>query len=243
MVVLTWNDGHLLSSAVGSLLASTGVDVSVTVVDNGSEPPAVIPDDPRVVLVRNETNRGVAVARNQGAERGVGEFVCFLDSDAEVRSDCLALLVDELPRRGAVAMAAPVCQGQRAEASAGRGPSIGRKLARALGLTSTYAPGTGRVAGAPSWEVDFAIGACQLWRREAFEAIGGFDEDYFYGPEDIDACRRARVAGWRLVQVADAGVHHPPRRRHRRILTRPGGRHAAALARYYWRALTAHPIQ
>jgi GT2 family glycosyltransferase len=80
--------------------------------------------------------------------------------------------------------------------------------------------------------VDFAIGACQLFRRSAWEEVGGIDESYFYGPEDVDFCLRLRRRNFRIVQVADALCDHPPRRRNRRLLTIRGLRHAGAVTRY-----------
>jgi len=231
VVVLTWNDGELLGAAVESALASHGVDVRVLVVDNGSDPPAVVPCDRGLVLVRNGANVGVARGRNQGAALATAPYVCFLDSDARLLPGTLIRLVEALEERPEAALAAPVFTGQSPDASAGRAPSPAVKLLRVLGLRHTYAPVTGH---GPRWDVDFAIGACQLVRREAFVSVGGFDESYFYGPEDVDLCLRLREQGWRVVQVA-AGCEHPPRRRNRRLLTRPGMAHAWAVCRHLWR--------
>lgn len=234
VVILTWNDGALLDAAVDSALSSRNVDVDVVVVDNGSELPATVARAELVSLLCNPVNRGVAAGRNQGAATGDAPYLCFLDSDARLDPECLAALVAAVSDDPRSALAAPVFIGQAPQASAGRGPSLSRKVARGLGLTAVYRP-VRRRGDRTRWDVDFAIGACQLWRRSAFEELGGFDEGYFYGPEDIDACRRLRRSGLRLVQVADARCDHPPRRRHRRLATRPGMRHGIALVRYYAR--------
>jgi GT2 family glycosyltransferase len=232
VVILTWNDGELLDAAVRSALESTGVEVNVIVVDNGSDPPATVVDDPRVAMVRNALNRGVAPGRNQGAAHGTAPFVCFLDSDARLLPSTIGRLLEPLLDSSAVALAAPVFVDQPAEASAGRAPSLTDKALRLLDVRDTYR--TVSTTG-PWWDVDFAIGACQLMRRSEFEGINGFDETYFYGPEDVDLCLRFREAGRRVVQVAAAQVHHPARRRNRRVLTRRGVQHAAAVARHLWR--------
>ena len=65
VVILAWNDGEQLDDAVVSALMSEGVDIEVVVVDNGSDLPVSMVD-PRVRVLRNEVNRGVAPARNQG---------------------------------------------------------------------------------------------------------------------------------------------------------------------------------
>lgn len=232
VVILTWNDGELLQQAVDSALASAGVEVHVTVVDNGSSPAAEVPDDDRVTLIVNDANRGVAPARNQGACAGDSPYVCFLDSDARLLPGTLWELAAPLAEDAAVAMSAPVFTGQPPVASAGAAPTLRRKVARGLNLTSTYraTPQDG-----PWWDVDFAIGACQLIRRSAFQSVAGLDGSYFYGPEDVDFCLRLKEAGWRVVQVGSAACHHPARRRFRGIWTRRGMGHAWALARHLWR--------
>ncbi len=234
VVIITWNDGPLLDRALSSALASTGVAVRVLVVDNGSDPPVRCDGDPSVVLVTNDVNRGIAPARNQGARLGSSPLICFLDSDAVLAPQALARLAEALLADPQIALAAPVFVGQPAAASGGRAPTFGRKVARVAGWSDRYVE-LDRAAGATSWDVDFAIGACQVVRRTAFEKVGGLDESYFYGPEDVDFCLRLREAGWRLVQVADAPVEHPPRRRNRRLLTRRGARHAWAVCRHLWR--------
>lgn len=240
VVILTWNDGELLARAVDSALCSRGVAVRVMVVDNGSDLPAVVSPDTRVSLHRSEVNLGVAAGRNRGAKLADAPYLCFLDSDARLASDCLASLVEAVANDSRTAMAAPVFTNQAPQSSAGRAPSIFRKVARGFGVTANYR--SVRRQGHPSqWEVDFAIGACQLWKRPAFKEVGGFDEQYFYGPEDIDACRRLRRTGFRVVQVANARCDHPPRRRHRRLVTGPGLRHGFALARYYLGPSPLHP--
>ena len=234
VVVITWNDGPLLARALGSVLGCKDVITRIIVVDNGSTPPAELPQHPRIVTTRNPDNRGVAAGRNQGARLGTAPLICFLDSDAALRPQSLRRLADAALANEDIAMAVPVYVDQAPEASAGRAPGLVRKLARMLGLWTEY----GRMAGrdrAGTWDVDFGIGACQLVRRKAFDAVAGLDESYFYGPEDVDFCLRLREAGWRVVQVSDAPVDHPPRRRNRQLLTRRGAQHAWAVCRHLWR--------
>lgn len=256
VVILTWNDGPLLSAAIASVMASEEVEARIVVVDNGSEPPAAVPEG--VNLIRLPENRGVAAGRNIGIRAGTADLVCLLDSDAELGPGSLRNLVDGLEQAGAD-VAVPCFTAQAPTASAGAAPHLTDKARRVLGRTAEYRPlglpaptatattllsaPTGTVAPAPDrpeagarwWPVDFGIGACQLFRRSAWEAVGGIDESFFYGPEDVDFCLRIKQAGGLVVQVAGDPVHHPPRRIHRRPINRRGMAHAWAVARYYHR--------
>lgn len=50
-----------------------------------------------------------------------------------------------------------------------------------------YAPQLLKVQSAP-WKVPVVTGALMMCRREDFQKVGGFNEDYFYGYEDVDLC-------------------------------------------------------
>jgi len=234
VIILTWNDGAMLDAAVASALAQRDVDVRVIVFDNGSTPPATVIDDPRVRLIRSEKNLGVGSGRNAAARTGDAPFVCFLDSDARLHPDALGELIAPMVGNDRVALTAPVFTGQAPEASAGLAPTLADKLRRAMNRTDLYraAPGQGT---SDWWRVDFAIGACQVFRREAFDAVGGLDESAAFGPEDVDFCLRLSRAGWDVVQVGRARCDHPPRRAFRGLLTQRGARHAWAVVRHLWR--------
>ena len=231
VVILTWNDGELLAQAIASVLASSGANPRTIVVDNGSSPPAEVPVG--VTLLRNEQNRGVAPARNQGVGAGDAPYVCLLDSDAVLSSNALELMARKLDADADVGLVAPVFAGQLPSAGAGPNYTVFRKVLRALNVSSHYDRGAAFADG--ERDVDFAIGACQVFRRSAFDAVDGLDESYFYGPEDVDFCLRLRESGWRIVQLENAVVEHPPRRRNKRLLTKRGLQHGWAVARHCWR--------
>ncbi len=230
VVVLTWNDGPLLDTAVASVLASEGVDVRLFVIDNGSSPPAVVPDDARVTLVRNEANRGVAPARNQGVALGNGT-PRVPARQRRVRGPDQPRHLGGAVRRCRRGRRRPGVRGPGSRCHRGRAPTLVVKLERALDRRSDYVQARGAGSG-DSWEVDFGIGVCQLIRRASFDGVGGLDESIFYGPEDVDFCLRIKDAGLRVVQVAASGVIHPARRSNRRLLTRSGLRHSWQVVRH-----------
>jgi GT2 family glycosyltransferase len=241
VVILSWNDGEILADAVASATHQEGVDATVTVVDNGSEPPAWVADE-AAHLVRSETNLGVGGGRNLGVRRGASAFVCFLDSDARLHGGALRALLQPMLDDETIGLTAPVFADQLPAASAGRAPTLRRKLARAFNRTDVYEQTPGQGVG-DLWDVDFAIGACQVFRRAAFEAVGGLDASAAFGPEDVDFCLRVRNAGWRVVQVAGAGCDHPPRRAFKGLATRRGVRHSVAVLRHFWRHRAASAVR
>lgn len=235
VVILTWNDGDDARTAVETALQSVGVEVTVTVVDNGSDVPFDLGplDDARARVVRLPSNVGVGGGRNHGAMLGGEDYVCFLDSDAILRPHSLETLLAPILEDPTIGLVGPVFAGHERTQTGGRAPTIFRKVARGLGLTNRYAAaGTGN---GPLFEVDFVIGACQLFRRAVWIEVGPLDAAHRFGPEDLDFCLRVRAAGWRIVQVPDSGCRHDARRGFRSPFTKRGIQHGLALVDHYRR--------
>jgi glycosyltransferase involved in cell wall biosynthesis len=85
VVIPTKDRWDLLQRGLSTVLAQRGVDLEVIVVDDGSHAPPPTGSaplaDPRVRLIRNETSRRGAGARNQGIRLARGEWIAFLDDD------------------------------------------------------------------------------------------------------------------------------------------------------------------
>lgn len=85
VLMTTYNDGETIGPAVQSILASTGVDLQLIVVDDASTDDTLDRlrgiDDPRVTLLHNDVNLGPYVSRNRGLDRATGEYVAIADGD------------------------------------------------------------------------------------------------------------------------------------------------------------------
>ena len=81
-----------------------------------------------------------------------------------------------------------------------------RKIApRSQALNSFYAAGFAHDTARPA---DWVMGYAMLVRREAFDAVGGFDEAFFMFSEETDLCRRLWDAGWEVWFTPDAEFTH-----------------------------------
>lgn len=81
VIMATHSRPELLREAVDSVLSQTFEDWELLVVDDNGEIPAVVPDDPRIRLIRNERNLGPAGTRNRGLQAATGEYIAVLDDD------------------------------------------------------------------------------------------------------------------------------------------------------------------
>jgi mycofactocin system glycosyltransferase len=196
---------------LGRLLAAVRADPAtgdapVVVVDDGSADaavPAGLAAEHGGRVIRHETARGPAAARNAGLRAAATDLVAFLDSDCVPRSGWLAPLVPHLadPR---LAVVAPRITGLPGGAS---GWLTGyEQLAGALDM------GERPAQVRPMSAVSYVPSAALLVRRAALG--DGFDESMRVA-EDVDLVWRLSAAGWRVRYEPRAVVEHehPARRR------------------------------
>jgi N-acetylglucosaminyl-diphospho-decaprenol L-rhamnosyltransferase len=224
VVIVSHRDERWLEPCVHSLEDATGACAyRATIVENGGLPVS-LPESPNRRLLYTE-NTGFAAANNAGASSSVADFLLFLNPDTELVEGTLGTLVKALRDRPDVGLLAvrQVTGDGRLYPSLYRFPSVRRALAQAL--ASEKWPGLGKRLGervldperySQHGQFDWTMGAVLAVRREAFEAVGGFDERFFLFSEETDLCKRVQDAGWKadlepditfVHHVGKAGVH------------------------------------
>ena len=214
-VVVAYRSAATLRDCVTSLASLPGVQV--TVVDNASPDDTVATiEDLAVDVVRSPRNGGFSYGCNLGAARGRAPFVLFLNPDARIDPVALGALVDTLRGDARAALVGPrLLEEGRLAWSQRRFPRLRSTFAQALFLhrlrpKASWSdelirdPSVYGRPGTPEW----ISGACMLVRRDAFESIGGFDEDFFLYCEDTDLCRRLWDAGHAVRFEPAAEVGH-----------------------------------
>lgn len=199
IVIVTYRSAAHLPACLASLQESA----KVVVVDNASgDASAEIAEAAGAKVIRNAENLGFAAAANRGAREGKAKLVLFLNPDAVVGGDDLEKLAaafgaDERLAAAGPRLVTPEGAEQRAWWSL---PSPGATWTEALGLH--------RIRSSQGGGRGFAVGACLMVRRSAFEALGGFDERFWLYGEETDLCRRLWDAGWRVCLVPGAVATH-----------------------------------
>lgn len=199
---------------------------------------------PSVVTIQLARNEGV-VARNHGLRRARGRMRMFIDSDATLTPGALPQLAAFLEANDGVGLVGPklVYPDGRLQLSARRFPPRTLPLLRRPPLSRFFddSPAVRRhlMADDPpaaAREVEYVLGACQLFTREAQEAAGEIDRRIWFGPDDVDWCLRIREAGFKIAYDPDATVVHDYRRSSaRRPLSVMAVRHLAGFAWFQWK--------
>jgi hypothetical protein len=209
IAVLNYNGRELLDTSIPPILAMRGIEAArVLVVDNGSSdgsPEHVRARWPSVDVLEIPQNVGVAAALNRAVAASETELVALLNNDVELAPDWLVEL-------------------QRALDDHPEAVSASGKLLRFHDRGTIDAAGDlmlwsgavmNRGGGMPddgSYDEPQAVfAACAgaaLYRREAFERVGSFDESFFAYLEDIDWGIRAQLAGLGSRYVPSAVGYH-----------------------------------
>jgi GT2 family glycosyltransferase len=214
IIIPAFNRVDLTAQCLRALIANTqDVNYEVIIVDNASTdatPELCASLGGNATIIRNPENRGFAVACNQGAAAATTDRLVFLNTDTEPFPDWLPPLLatlDQEPDVGAVGMKLlfPDHTIQHAGVVLLELPDYPTLAAQHM----PYKVPADDPLSNQRRDVSVATAACLLVRREAFEEVGGFDEGYWNGYEDVDFCLALGEAGWRIVyEPASVLIHH-----------------------------------
>lgn len=230
VVIVNYRTADLVIDCLASLHAPGGMpeNTQITVVDGASGDGSaerlakVVAENGWVEttsLLSLEVNGGFAFGNNRGLEQsrrlhGEAEHVLFLNPDTVVRAGALAELtrfMDRNPRAGVAGSLLEDPDGTP-QACAFRFPSaLGEMESEAqIGALSRLVAAWRVLAetGPEPSQVDWVSGASMIMRGAALREVGAFDEGYFLYYEEVDLCRRARLAGWSCHHVPQSRVVH-----------------------------------
>ena len=186
VVLTTGGRPVALARAVASLIRSDDSG-DVVVVSNGA---GAIDAPAGARVVETTHNVGIPGGRDIGLKASISDVVGFLDDDAEFRGDPSRVRADfdADPRLGAVSF----------------------RLVDEEGNTSRrHVPRAGNADAAEPADVSYFLGGACAIRREAYQQVGGYFTELFYGHEEIELGWRLIDAGWKICYLADVEVFHP----------------------------------
>ncbi len=233
VVIVSYNVADYLVQclyAAQAAAAHYGADhVTLWVVDNASTDDSVAQVQarfPQARCIANAENVGFARANNQAIAAGSGDYILLLNPDTFIAESALSQLVtfaEADPARVAVGPQLIDGHGQFSPESKRSLPTPWAAFYKLFGLARLFPqhPALGRyhathLSADHPQQVEVLSGACQLLRRSAFEAVGGFDARYFMFGEDVDLSYRLMQAGGQSWYLPAATVLHYKGRSSRR---------------------------
>lgn len=185
----------------------------VIVVDNGSPDDSVeviTRDAPWVQLIVNGANLGFAAGCNVGARAAKHPLLVFLNNDTEARSDWLDALVAPLVDDASVGLVGPRLLFPDGTLQHAGMLLVEDRRSGSLNAEHRWYRHAGDKPGAqrPA-DLKLVTGAVMAVRRDQFFEVGGFDEAYWNGCEDVELCLRIGARGFTIRYAPDSVlVHH-----------------------------------
>jgi GT2 family glycosyltransferase len=213
IIIPVFNKAELTRNCLKKLRPSLdGAGIGeVIVIDNAStdHTPEVLAGFPWIRHIRNEENLGFSGANNQGAREANGKYLVLLNNDTEPISQWLAPMLQVLQEPDVGAVGARLLFADRTIQHAGvavRSAFVGAPsfipyhyLWKAAGTMP---------AAAYRREFQVVTGACLATPRELYLELGGLDEGYWNGYEDVDYCFKLKQRGFRIIYEPQATLFH-----------------------------------
>ena len=209
VIILNWHAEKFLPDCFDALKSQTFQDFEVILLNNGSEgASSIIPGltffQSHLSTLNSPTNLGFAAGNNLAVRQAKGEYVVLLNADAFPEPDWLEIIHQaciDRPRHFFASRLVKVNEPQTLDGE--------WNVYHASGLAwrKNHAQALSKATNKPK-EVLSACAAAGVYPREAFEAVGGFDEDFFAYMEDIDLDFRMQLLGYRCLYLPQAVVRH-----------------------------------
>ncbi len=208
VVIPNFNGQRFLATVLDALRRQTLGDFEVILADDASSDDSVKFVEahyPEVRLLVNRSNLGFARNCNVAADAARGRILVLLNNDTEPEPTWIEELVKTIVTHpeAAIVSSKLLLFNER-----GKLHSAGDLLGR---------DGVPRNRGV--WEIDrgqydsqttifSGCGGAVAYRKDAWNALGGFDEDFWMYLEDVDFAFRAQLQGYSAVFAANARVYH-----------------------------------
>ena len=203
VIIVCYKGWERLSKCLESLNAfvSGSFSMEVIVVDNNSGDETINEFEnkfKRFRFIRNNINGGYAYGCNKGAAEASGDFLLILNPDTVVREREIEKLLANAKSHPEyyIISCRQVSENGKESRAAGRFP--------ALSLRNLFIWKPDNTLSFPDW----VSGSLMLTGREIFNRLNGFDESFWMYYEDVDICKRARMAGGEIACYTDIVIEH-----------------------------------
>ncbi len=221
IIIVSWNVADLLKACLESIYASSvqSYTLETIVLDSASTDNSVqmVRDHfPQVKLLSQTENLGFSRCNNIGLQVATGRYLFLLNPDTEIVDDALAHMTTYMDANPTVGILGPhtLNSDGTTQSTRRRFPTLALGFVESTWL-QPFAPKSmldhfyaADIADNAIADVDWVQGSALLARRDVYAQIGGLDDGYVMYSEEMDWCKRAKAAGWRVMYFGKADIVH-----------------------------------
>ena len=217
IIILTWNKLKITKKCIRFLENNINYpNLEIIIIDNGSVDgtPEFLKklkesNKRKYKIILNKSNLGYAKGINQGIRISEGYYIILLNNDVYITRDCLTSMIEKIEndRKNVIVGAKLIYPNTMRIQHAG---IVFIPKIEPLHIFKNCSYNDPRVN--KSRNIDAVTGALMLIKREIFENIGYFDENFKYGGfEDTDFCLRCRIKGYKIIYSSNSIAFHDER--------------------------------
>ena len=207
VIIINFQSEDLIKSCLNSLKKVFGNEAAIYIVDN-SEDSSKLDElhsfNKNITVISPGNNIGFAKANNIAANQTKTEYLLFLNPDTVILEDFLSPILNFIEQNKNIGACAPmlVYENMKYQSSTGFRAGTAYEFLEAFMLITIFRKLFRFIKrrffknGLPI-EVGWVSAACMILRKDVFDKVSGFSEDYFLNYEDIDLCRRIEDAGYK----------------------------------------------
>ncbi len=222
IIIVNYNVKEFLQNLLHSIeKASLKISKEIIVIDNASDDGSVELIREKfssIKLIQNKINLGFGRANNQGLVIAQGKYILFINPDCIVSENTLDNMIsffEDHPECGLAGCKILNSDGSLQLACRRGFPGPWTSFTKVTGLSNLF-PKSKIFARYnltymdedQTYEVDAVSGSFMIIRKEVYEKVGGFDEQFFMYGEDLDLCYRVQKAGYKVFYVHTTQVIH-----------------------------------
>lgn len=222
MIIVAYNSCDFIPACLKSIRdASVGLDVQIIVLDNGSDEKITSEIKeffPEVCWVDSDVNLGFGKGCNLAVKSATKPYLFFINPDTIVSTDSLRKMlefVQDHPETGLAGSRILNEDGSLQLACRRSFPTTFSAISKTVGLAALFPKSKLFASYNMTYadpdevtEVDAISGSFFCMRRDLYEQLKGFDEDFFMYGEDLDLCFRAKVAGFKNYYTPATNILH-----------------------------------
>jgi len=211
VITPNYNGFNFLKNYFKSLNQEKDLIHEIIIIDNGSTDGSInlikeIANDSifNIKLIENKTNLGFAKAVNQGINIASSEYVFLLNNDVEIEKRAIFYLLDFIKDKNDVfSVSSKMVQYNNRNLIEDAGNDY-----NLLGWTKKVGNGENIDKYNKNREIFSSCAGAALYRKDLFDKIGLFDEDFFAYVEDVDIGLRSQISGYKNYFIANSIVYH-----------------------------------
>ena len=222
VIIVAYNSCDFIPACLKSVRdACAGIDSQIIVLDNGSKEP-ILPEIkkffPEVLWLNSEENLGFGRGCNFAEKQATKPYLFFINPDTVVSRDSFTKVLDfmeEHPESGTVGCRILNEDGSIQWACRRSFPTIVSAVSKTIGLAALFPKNKLLASYNMTYadpdevtEVDAISGSFFCMRRDVYEKLNGFDEDFFMYGEDLDLCFRTKKMGLKNYYTPVTNILH-----------------------------------